>query len=388
MRTGDPALPRSLEEVARELFAPLLRLQAPSRTGWRLIGWDADHGLTLTLGHGERNLLIELEARDEARGCFARTNRFNVCARLHSRPGEELRAEERQVVEQVVRILRGRESNLPLVDRPAASRRSEVREIQAERILIPEGSGHYYINPYVGCMIGCDFCYVAHRADFSRALEGLPSLPWGRYVEVKVNAADVLREEVKHHAPGIVRLSPIVTDPYQPLEGRYRITRQCLEVLLEAGFTPAILTRAARVVEDLPLLARFERAAVGFSIPTDDDHVRLIFEAGADPIEERWNALAQCHEAGLQTYGVIQPMLPMSPERLVARMAPIIRAVRIDRMYELSRSRDLYDAIGCLDAMEPAFFDRTEAILRSGFAAAGVALDELDELGAALGWAG
>lgn len=351
------------------------------------MGWDAEHGLTLTLEHQGKALLIEIEGRNDDRDCYTRTDRFNICVRPQFRPGEELSAAERQVVDQVTRILREREPRLPVLERPAATRRSEVREVQVERVLIPEGQGHYYINPYTGCMIGCDFCYVSHRADFSRGMEGLSSLPWGRYVDVKVNAAAVLREEVKRHPPGVVRLSPIVTDPYQPLERRYRITRQCLEVLLEAGFTPVLLTRAARIVDDLDLLAQFKRAAVGLSIPTNDDAIRLAFEPGGDSIEDRLDALARCHAAGLYTFGVIQPMLPMDPHKLVERMAPLVKAVRIDRMYELDRSRALYESLGRLDAMEPAFFEETGAILRQGFAAAGVTIDDLDDLGTALGLA-
>jgi DNA repair photolyase len=260
-----------------------------------------------------------------------------------------------------------------------------VREIAVERALMPEGPGHYYFNPYVGCMIGCAFCYVQERADFSRRLEALPRLEWGRYVDVKVNAAEVLRREVKQHPPGIVRMSPILTDPYQPIERRYRITRQALEVFLDAGFAPVILTRGARVVEDLELLRRFPAAAVGFSIPTDDDSVRVAFEPGADPVEERLEALAACHAAGLRTFAVIQPVLPMNVDRLVQRLAPIVRAVRVDCMQDVARHRHLYEAAGMLHALEPAFFEATSAALREGFARHRVTMDEMDDLGALMG---
>jgi len=377
----------SADDAVRRLLEPLLGLTSPSPTGWRLVGWDAEQGVSVTLGRGDSLLLVEAEARDEARECYARTARFNVVVRRQFAGARDLTDDERRVADQVVRILGERERLLPVLERPAASRPSEVREVRVDRVLIPEGRGHYYVNPYVGCMIGCDFCYAAHRSDLSRALEGLPRVPWGRYVDVKVNAAEVLRREVREHAPGVVRLSPIVTDPYQPLERRYRITRQCLEVLLEAGFTPVVLTRAARVLDDLELLARFPRAAVGLSIPTDDDAVRRIFEPGGDPIDERLDALARCHAGGIRTFGVVQPMLPMTPERLVERMAPYVAVVRIDRMYEVPRSRALYEAAGRVDASEDAFFEKTAAALRTGFHAAGVTVDELDDLGSALGLA-
>ncbi len=377
-----PAEPRALEALARDLLGPLLDLDVPSRTGWTLVGWDAEAGVSLTLGKGDRLLLVEIEPRDDARACLARTERFNVCARRAFRGDEPLDDEERRVVGQIARLLRARADLLPVVERPPTTHRTEVREVTVDRVLVPEGAGHYYVNPYTGCMIGCAFCYVAHRADLSRALEARPALPWGRYVDVKINAADVLRREVARRPPGIVRLSPIVTDPYQPLERRYRITRQCLEVLAGAGFTPGVLTRAARVVDDLPLLARIPGAAVGLSIPTDDDRVRRMFEPGADPIEERLDALERCHRAGVLTFGVVQPMLPMDPDRLVAAMAPFVRCVRIDRMHEMARARPLYAQAGRLDAAEDAYFERTAARLVAGFAARGVQVDALDDLGA------
>lgn len=377
---------RALDAVVADLLGPLMALErSPSPAGFRLVGWDGEHGISLTLGHGDALVLVELEARDEARPCYARTALFNLHARRPLEAGAPLSSLERRAIDQVVAVVRSREGRLPMAPRPSVARRSSVREIEVSRVLVAEGAGHYYLNPYVGCTIGCAFCYVAERADLSRALEGQPSLPWGRWVDVKTNAAEVLREEVKRVPPGIVRLSPIVTDPYQPLERRYRVTRSCLEVLLEAGFVPVILTRAARVRDDLDLLRRFPVAAVGLSIPTDDDRVRRVFEPGADPIEERFEALEACRAAGLFTFGVVQPMLPMNAARLALRMAPLVRAVRIDRMHVLDRTRALYDEAGMPEAATEEFFARTTAELERGFAAHGIPLDELDDMAKALG---
>lgn len=365
--------------MGRFLLAPLIAPPRPHR-GWRLISWDVEQGLSLVLARGRHLILVELEAADPTLDCYAWTERFNVCARRHFAAQTPLNDADRRLVDAVVRVVRRREVRLPEFERPTTSRRMWLREINVDRVLIPEGAGHYYINPYVGCLIGCEFCYAAPRADFSRQLEGLPHLPWGRYVDVKVNAAEVLRREVSRFPPGIVRLSPIVTDPYQSLERSYRITRQCLEVLLGAGFTPVILTRAALVLEDLPLLRRFEQASVGFSIPSDDDHMRQRFEPGADPLEDRLDALARCREAGLHTTAVIQPVLPMDPDRLVARVAPVVRAVRVDRMHHVKKYRHLYARHGLEHAAEPPFFDELIPRLCQGFAAHGVKIDELDDL--------
>ncbi len=367
---------RFIDGIARELLAPLL-VARPGTGGYTLESWDAEQGICLTLQCGNHVVLVELERHDPNRACQARTARFNVCAR---RPfdGRPLSGADRRAVDQLVALVRSREHLLPELERPTTSRRSVARAIEVDRVLMAEGNGQYYLNPYAGCTIGCEFCYVADRADLSRELEGLPHLDWGRWVDVKTNAVEVLRREAAANPPGIVRLSPILTDPYQPIERTFRITRGCLEVLLDHQFLPVILTRAARVKEDLPLLSRFRAAGVGFSIPTDDDGVRQRFEPGGDPIDERLDALRACHAAGLRTFAVIQPVLPMNPERLVEHVAPYVRAVRVDRMYEMSRIRHLYAAHP--EAAEDAFFERMVPLLCDLFRARGVAANELDDL--------
>lgn len=375
---------RYLDDIVRDLLEPILRPRTPAK-GWKLLSWDAEQGLCLTIQRGGTVLLIELEDRDPGRDCYARTARFNVCARRQFDATTPLADADRRLVDAVVKLVRLREGRIPNVERTTTAQRTMVREIEVGRVLMPEGAGHYYLNPYSGCMIGCDFCYVAERADMSRRMEGLPKLPWGSWLDVKVNAAQVLREEVKRMPPGIVRMSPILTDPYQSVERHYRVTRQCLEVLLGAGFVPAILTRAARVLDDLPLLRRFPKATVGFSVPSDDDRYRSIFEPGGDSVEDRIDALRRCAEAGLHTTAVIQPVLPMNVDRLVELIAPIVRAVRIDRMYELHKVRHLYEANGLGWAMQDAFFDDHIGRLREGFRAHGVMVDEMDDLVRLLG---
>jgi DNA repair photolyase len=370
---------RYAETAARHLLAPIMDGNADG-SGWRLLSWDAEQGICATFQRDDTVVLLELQGRDDTRPCYARTTRFNVCARPQFRAGASMAVDARSFVDRVVALIADRESGLPRFDRPTTSRSHAVREILVNRFLVPEGGNHYYANPYAGCMIGCSFCFVADQADLSRCLEGLPRLPWGNYVDVKINAAEVLRRETDHCRPGIVRMSPILTDPYQALERRYRVTRSCLEVLLDKGFTPAILTRAARILEDLELLRRFPDAIVGFSIPTDDDRIRRIFEPGGDPIEERIEALRTFHRAGVTTVAFIQPMLAMDVGRLVEQVAPFVRAVRIDRMHCMGRMRALYQEHGLQHTSTDAYFADTRTSLAAGFAARGVAVDEMDDL--------
>src|SRR5262249_31403770 len=156
----------------------------------------------------------EIEPRNDEQPCFDRTERFNVCVRINFQATDRLSTREVRFVSAVVRMIRNREHLLPWIDRPPSARQTAVREILVDRVLFQEGDGHYYLNPYVGCMIGCSFCYVAQRADLSWGMQGLPELPWGRRLDVKVNAPEVLQRELRDHPPGVVRMSPILTDPY------------------------------------------------------------------------------------------------------------------------------------------------------------------------------
>lgn len=368
----------SPDSPARLLLAPLLTDQG--HAGWRLVSWDAEQGITVVLGRGADLLVVDFDRRDDTRDCFVRTRWFNVSGRPQFERARSLTLDERQVVRSLAQMVSQAEACLPDADRPPASSRQAVREVRVDRMLVEEGRGHYYLNPYVGCTIGCPFCFVADRADLSRHLEGLPRVPWGQWVDVKVNAAEVLAKEVGRLPRGIVRMSPIVTDPYQPVERKHRITRACLEVLQAADFPVMVLTRAARIVEDAPLLARFRQAVVGLSIPTDDDAMRRRFEPGADPIDRRIEALRACHAAGLKTVAFVQPMLPMDPERLAALLAPHVHAVRVDRMHAMGQAGALYQAPDLQAFATDGYFAQTEARLRQAFAARGVPVEEIDDL--------
>jgi len=370
---------RPLDALVGQLLAPLLhpRTQNP---GVKVLSWDVEQGISVYVKFEGRVLLIEIEPRNDEQPCFDRSARFNICARINFQQTDTLTAREARFVAAVVRMVRNREHLLPTADRPPAVRQTAVREILVDRVLFQESDGHYYVNPYVGCMIGCEFCYVAQRADLSWGMEGLPRMPWGRRLDVKVNAPEVLARELRDHPPGIVRMSPILTDPYQPVERKYRVTRQCLSAMLGTGFVPFILTRAARVLDDVELLRKFPQAAVGFSIPTNDDRYRAMIEPGADPVDERLDALEVFAKAGIFTVAVIQPMLPMDVDALVERIGPFVKAVRIDRMQFPERIRHLYQRHGIEYALDDGWATDMQERLADRFRRHGVPVDELDNL--------
>ncbi len=190
---------------------------------------------------------------------------------------------------------------------------------------------HYTINPYVGCVVGCKFCYAQTPIAGVRALMGLKTYEWGAYVEARSNLPDILREEVKTNPPGVVKFCPIIGDSYQPIEKSDRITRGCLEVLADAGegWVPLILTRTDMALRDLDLFERFPRAGVGVSLPTVDDDVRRHFEPRGVSVERRLNLLTRIRETGTRSLVLVQPVMAGPLVELADRIAEHADGVQI-----------------------------------------------------------
>ncbi len=349
--------------------------------GWSLRAWEAEQGISLRFERHGAMLEVDLERRDTSRPAYAVTRAFNVYYSLFGRADPRLSDAERALVDAVVGHVRAHERALPVVSdaapetlasEGARERRVEIREVVAERALIAEAPGMYYLNPYAGCILGCTYCYGIGRTSFVRYLEALPRAPWGRWIDVKVNAPELVAREARELAPGTVRMSPLVTDPYQPVERRYRVTRRCLEALRETEFAPVVLTRSPVVTDDLALFTTMPRLLIGVSVPTDDDSVREVFEPNAPPIAARVAALRALREAGLRTFAVAHPMLPMSPARLVELLAPWVEVVRVGPMSEKPFIAHAYHRAGRPEALTEAWERATFEALRDGFAARGV----------------
>lgn len=181
-----------------------------------------------------------------------------------------------------------------------------IREIECKSILTKSGieAVDYAINPYVGCAHGCVYCYATFMKRFTGHTE-----EWGTFVDVRVNAAEVLARQVRRAKPGLISFGT-VTDAYQPLEEDYGITRMCLEVLLDYDLPVSILTKSALVLRDLDLIKRLQEAEVAFTITTPDDEVRKRFEPHSSPIPARLEALRTLAEAGIPTWAFCGPVLP------------------------------------------------------------------------------
>jgi DNA repair photolyase len=184
------------------------------------------------------------------------------------------------------------------------------------------------LNPYMGCVHRCTFCYV-------RAFEARADRPsddrYGRSIRVKVNVAEVLRSELTR--PSWKRDSVAVgaaTDPYQPAEGRYRLTRACLEELGRARTPFSIITRGPLIRRDVDVLveaARRTHVHVSFSVPTLDERIWRTTEPGTAPPRRRLEAVRILTGAGVDTGVALAPILPgLSDDP--ALLADVVREAR------------------------------------------------------------
>lgn len=182
------------------------------------------------------------------------------------------------------------------------------------------------LNPYMGCVHRCTFCYV-------RAFELRADRPfdarYGTSIRVKVNVAEVLRRELAR--PSWRREGVAIgaaTDPYQPAEGRYRLTRVCLEALARAATPFSIITRGPLIVRDIDVLAEASRRAevsVIFSVPTLDREVWRRTEPGTAPPRQRLRALTRLVDAGVRASVGLAPILPGISDR-PEQLAEVVRA--------------------------------------------------------------
>jgi DNA repair photolyase len=186
----------------------------------------------------------------------------------------------------------------------------------------------FSLNPYMGCAHRCTFCYV-------RAFEARADRPWddryGSSIRVKTNVAEVLRRELARPS---WRREPVAvgaaTDPYQPAEGRYRLTRACIEAFGDAASPFSIITRGPLIVRDVDVLAeaaRRARVSVTFSVPTLDEEIWRLTEPGTAPPRQRLRALARLVEAGVDAGVGMAPILPGLSDR-PELLAEVVREAR------------------------------------------------------------
>jgi DNA repair photolyase len=184
------------------------------------------------------------------------------------------------------------------------------------------------LNPYMGCVHRCTFCYV--RA-FEQRAERPADDRYGRSIRVKTNVAEVLARELarKSWTRDEVAVGT-ATDPYQPAEGRFRLTRGCIRELAKAWTPFSIITRGPLVVRDIDVLSEASARVdvnVTVSLPTLDEHVWRTTEPGTAPPPSRLEAVRRLSEAGIDVGVGLAPILPGLSDR-PEQLEAVVRAAK------------------------------------------------------------
>lgn len=179
-----------------------------------------------------------------------------------------------------------------------------IKEIKIKNALSPSQLPclDYALNPYRGCSHACVYCYAPSVIHWDKG-------KWGELVEVKINLPRILSKELRVKKKGVVGLGT-VTDPYQPAEKKYEITRRCLELLLLHNFPACIQTKSSLVLRDIDLLKEFSNIEVGITLTALDDRVREKLEPGSSSVEERLHAISDLRENGIKTWVFMGPLMP------------------------------------------------------------------------------
>jgi DNA repair photolyase len=185
----------------------------------------------------------------------------------------------------------------------------------------PDISFDRSINPYRGCEHGCVYCYARP----SHAYLGLsPGLDFESKLLMKPNAPELLERELSapNYVPKIIAIGSN-TDPYQPIERRYQITRRVLEVLERAGHPVGIVTKSALVLRDLDILARMAKrdlVKVAISVTTLDPKLARVMEPRASTPPRRLEALRQLTAAGVPASTLVAPIIPAINDAEIERI--------------------------------------------------------------------
>jgi len=225
-----------------------------------------------------------------------------------------------------------------------------IREVTCRTILNRTRISDYSLNCYTGCAHGCVYCYARFMQRFHPHPE-----PWGAFVDVKINAVEALKRQLRRARPGEVFVSS-ACDGWQPIEAERELTRECCRLLLDGGFRVSVLTKSALVERDLDLFVG-RSARVGVTLTTLDEDLRKVWEPGSSSVEERLGVLAGARKAGAETSIMFGPLLPHLSDD----------ASSIDEMFQTAA--DLWVDTIWVDALNPRpkVWPSVAALLRRRF---------------------
>lgn len=190
--------------------------------------------------------------------------------------------------------------------------------------------GDWVLNPYVGCEHGCRHCYCPAMPGVRFSGYDHSQEEWGSYLYPKAGLLEALKKQLKTFTPdkakktewgdGWVLLS-FLTDCYTPAEGKHKLTRESLKLILEAGHRVRLQTRSPLVERDFDILrAHTDRVLLGTSLPYLDDRLSRVLEPRAPSPTRRLNMLRKAASEGIQTYVAVAPFMPFHSQAQLDRV--------------------------------------------------------------------
>lgn len=209
-----------------------------------------------------------------------------------------------------------------------------IRETGCKTILNRTSISDYSLNCYTGCAHGCVYCYARFMQRFCPHPE-----PWGRFVDIKANAVEVLERQLRHAVPGAVFVSS-ACDGWQPIEAERQLTRQCCDLLLKHRFRVEALTKSSLVLRDLDIFSGRD-VRIGVTITTLDERLKRLWEPNSSSIEERLGVISESAAVGVETAIMFGPLLPFLSDNQKS----------IDSMFQ--RAAELKVDVIWVDALNP-----------------------------------
>ncbi|MHA2231572.1 MAG: radical SAM protein [Candidatus Hodarchaeales archaeon] len=229
----------------------------------------------------------------------------------------------------ILEMVSMKQGRLFSTEKPLATEASiAVDEIVCKTIISKSGlyGIDYSINPYISCQHDCVYCFA--RSMYERHGQSDSSREWGEFVAAKINAVPILQKQLRRIKRGTILVSS-VTDPYQPVEQHFRLTRRLLSHLSGREFQITVLTKNALISRDIDIFQENSHWEIGLTLTTVDDDLRSLIEPQASSVEERIGALRTLATAGITTFAFLGPMLPFVSEAALSELLDALAEVNV-----------------------------------------------------------
>lgn len=202
-----------------------------------------------------------------------------------------------------------------------------IKTVNAKNLIVKSKlpASDYVINPYIGCTHKCQYCYASFMKRFTSHGE-----EWGNFVDIKEFPQMYIPKNISDKTI----LISSVTDPYQPIEKKYCVTRKILQKLIGTSCNLEILTKSHLVTRDIDLFLQFPSIRIGISMNTLNDSFRKDIEPFASSVTDRINTLRELHSARISTYLFISPIFPGITDvyPLIEALSPYVNEICFENL--------------------------------------------------------